>query len=198
MMDSNMDYLTAEDLLHGYFELLGLEPSKKSWSEAKLKDNPPRFYRIKMLKALFKAFEAGDIKKLEKGAFVMKRDLKDYDGLIERIVADPVSKDTFRKECPINLRDIAWAFQRLFRYRSILDNALRFNQGVLTASGIYAFAAKKAEWMNRIIHENIPAIDDILCAIISPSNKAFSENEMIERFGYPDIDLSAIDDDWMW
>ena len=44
--------------------------------------------------------------------------------------------------------------------------------------------------MNVLIHDNIWIIDDVLCSIISPSEKTFSEEKLIIDFDYPQVDLT--------
>lgn len=188
--------LTPEDILSGYLDLKILVPSEKSWIENKLKDNPKGLYRFKALKSLFRAFNLGNIKTFEKGVFILKRNLKEYDVLIEKIKSDSVSKSIFSKRSRLDLHALSRAFQILIEYRGILNEALQYNRGVMTASGIYAFAYLKADQMNTIIYQNISAIDDILQLIISPSSKTISMEELINKFDYPEADLSESDDDW--
>jgi hypothetical protein len=189
-----MNYM-AKDVLADYFEFTSLEPSKTSWNQKKLKSNPPRFYRLKILKSLFKAFNLGNIKEFEEGGFILKRDIEDYKALIKQIRSDPSVKKGLRADEDVTLKHICRIFERLLRYRSILDEALRFNSGLLTARGIYSYPYKRIDRMNEPINNNISIIDDILCLIISPAEKTISRKELIMNFDYPQVNVIDIDAD---
>ncbi len=123
---------TSGDILSGYLDFKSLVPSKKSWSENNLKDNPGGLYRFKALESLFRAFNLGDIKTFEKGVFILKRNIKEYDVLIEKIKSDPVSKGIFSKRSRLDLHALSRTFQILIEYHGLLTEALQYNRGVMT------------------------------------------------------------------
>jgi hypothetical protein len=77
-----------------------------------------------------------------------------------------------------------------------VDHVLSFSCGVLEASGLYLYAHRKAEEMNRIIRDNVSIVDDILVALISPEETSFSVEQLTREYGYPDVDLFEIDSAW--
>jgi len=87
-------------------------------------------------------------------------------------------------------------FAILFDYRTRVDNILSFSGGVMEASGLYLYARRKAAELNRSIEGHVAVIEDTLAALISPEAAAFSVEQLVRDFGYPDADLSAIDEEW--
>jgi len=106
-----MNY-SAKDVLADYLQFSGLESSKTSWNQKTLKNNPPRFYRLKILKSLFKAFNLGNIKDFEEGGFVLKRDIEDYKTLIKQIRSDPSVKIGLRTGEKVTLKHICRTFEQ--------------------------------------------------------------------------------------
>jgi hypothetical protein len=115
-----------------------------------------------MLKSFFKAFNLGNIKEFEEGGFILKRDIEEYGALIKQIRSDPSVKKGLHPDKEVTLKHICRIFWLLLQYRSILDEALSFNGGLLAASGIYSYPYKRIDRMNESINNNISIIDDIL------------------------------------
>ncbi len=77
-----MMIFTAKEVFKNYLQFLSFFPSTVGWDEKKLVDNPPRYYRLRQLKILFKAFSLGNIADFESGNFIKKRALEEYKELI--------------------------------------------------------------------------------------------------------------------
>jgi len=101
---------TAKNVLDFYLEFEGMQPDKRTWTEDKLKDNPPRLYRFKMLQSFFVAFELGDIMEFAEGTFVLKRKIGDYRTLIKQMKSELKTITKFRKGEDITLNEIAFLF----------------------------------------------------------------------------------------
>jgi len=56
MATDSIRKITARDLLYGFLELRGLTPDLSQWTEEGLADNPPRLFRLRRLRAVFRAF----------------------------------------------------------------------------------------------------------------------------------------------
>ena len=189
-----LKHFTSKDILALYFDFKSLQPSKRTWNEHALHDNPPRLYRLKMLQSLFKAFGLGSIKTFHKGDFVLKRSIEDYSALIETIKADTKAHLSYLRYIPpIRLPEIRYLLITLLQYRDNLDGIIGFNRGNLQAGGIYGYTCYKIEQMNNVIKADTSTIDDLIKSIISPSNQYISKEELIVNFGYPDVDLGEID-----
>lgn len=188
------DTFMASDVLDLYLEFKGMQPDQDTWSEDKLADDPPRFYRLKMLLSLFRAFELGDIKEFDEGAFVLRRKIEDYSTLIKQMKSELKSVTKFRKGEKITLHEIAFLFRRLMDYRRRWDRVINFSSGLLACSARYRYASYKTEEVNSQIRDKIAPINDILAVIMSPMRKVISKEELLTHFDYPDIDLSDIDE----
>ena len=192
---------TALDLLRQYLELCGFTPDQSEWNTEALRENPPRLIRLQRLKALFHAFGIPfDRSQFEKGKFI---DWKNpvYEVFRDRARAwfvreraegrSPVEPDVEAR--PFVLE---FVFERLLEYRVALDQSLSFNRGCLAASGLYYFQLKKIEELNRVIHDHLAIIEDLLVELISPTGRTISFEQLVKEHGYPDVDLFEIDVRW--
>lgn len=189
----NKEAFTAKDILDLYLEFGAMQPDESTWTDGGLRDNPPRFYRFKMLQSLFKAFDLGNLKKFAEGNFVLKRRIEDYDSLIKRMKAELKSVTKFRKGEEITLKEIAFLFKRLLEYRRRWDDVTNFSSGLMACSARYRYAFYKIDQVNSQICDSIAPINDILSFIISTEGKVIDKKELVERFHYPDMDLLDID-----
>ena len=184
---------TAKDVLDLYLEFEGMQPEQDTWTDDDLQDNPPRFYRFKMLQSFFRAFGLGDIKEFAVGTFVLKRKIEDYSALIKQMKSELKTVTKFRKGEQLTLNEIAFLFERLLEYRREWDRVTGFSSGLSACSAKYRYAFYKIDQVNSEICDNISPIDDILTFIMSPLGKAISKEELMKLFNYPDVDLFDID-----
>ena len=184
---------TAKEVLDLYLEFEGMQPDEDTWTENKLQDNPPRFYRFKMLQSLFKAFELGDIKGFAKGTFVLKKKIKDYIPLIKQMKSELKTITKFRKGEHITFNEIAFLFERLIEYRRRWDRLTGYSAGLYLCCAKYRYAFFKIDQANSQIRDIISPINDILTFIMSPTGKDIRKEELVTHFEYPDMDLLDID-----
>ena len=183
---------TARDLLLQFFDLRGLSPVVKNWNEEALADNPPRLYRLQQLMALFRAYDVPwDPEAFMEGTFI-ETDHPRYRAVLSELT-DELRESARDRAGAHQLPDF---FKTLFRYRSRVNAVLSFSNGVMAASGLYHCAHHKAEGMNSIIRANVSIIDDTLVALVSPDAATFTTAQLVQDYGYPDIDLSEIDLAW--
>jgi hypothetical protein len=195
-VENEVNY-TAKDVLDLYLEFEGMQPGQDTWTEDKLADDPPRFYRLKMLLSLFRAFELGDIREFAEGTFVLKRKIEDYGALIKQMKSELRTITKFRKGEQLTLNEIVFLFKRLLEYRRRWDDVTGFSSGLYACSAKYRYAFYKIDQVNSEIRDKISPINDILNFIMSPSGKFMSKEELVKHFDYPDVDLSDIDDEWI-
>jgi hypothetical protein len=188
---------TARHVLDLYLEFEGLQPNNNTWTQGKLRDNPPRLYRLKVLKALFRAFDLGSIKGFAEGAYILKRNIEDYGTLIRQIKSELETNTKARIRGQLTLRDIVFLFKKLLDYRRRWDGVTEFSSGVSACSGNYKYAFYKIEQINSAIQDKISVIDDILSSIISPLGKAVSKEELVKQFDFPDVNFAEIDGEWI-
>jgi len=194
MVNQNWRTITARDLLYGFLELRRLTPDMTNWSEERLSDNPPRLYRLRKLIALFRAFEIDwDPTSFVKGRFIQPESPR-YAALVDMMMSEmPAAR---RQDFGVDYRQLPDCFEILLRYRECVGDVLAFSSGLLEADGLYLYAHRKAGELNQIIQENIPIVEDILAALVSPEAKSFPLDQMARDYGYPDVDLSEIDEVW--
>jgi len=185
---------SVKNVLDLFLEFKGMQPDEDTWTQDLLQDDPPRFYRFKMLQSLFKAFDLGDVREFDEGAFVLRRKIEDYSALVKQMKSELKSVTKFRKGEEITLHEIAFLFRRLMDYRRRWDRVINFSSGLLACSARYRYASYKTSEVNSQIRDKIAPINDILTVIMSPMLKVISKEELLTHFDYPDIDLSDIDE----
>jgi hypothetical protein len=185
--------ITAVDLLHRFLELRGYTPDLDRWSEECFNDNPPRLYRLRQLKAIFRAFEIPwDPAAFMEGKFFL-RDSVRYAPVLERAAAE--LPETMAGPFG-TVHQLPKCFEILLEYREKVERALAYSSGFQVAAGLYAFAVRKTRQLNRVIRDNLSVVDDVLTACISPEAMTFTIDELARSYGYPDVDLHEIDADW--
>jgi hypothetical protein len=186
--------VTARDLLRLFLELRRLQPDMRQWSEVGLTGDPPLDYRSEQLFVLFRAFGIdGGPDSFTEGKFIALQSPR-YDSLIARLATEmPSAVEHGLEDARFDLR---WMFAWLLEYRERVEATLSFPAGLLAASGLGFIAYQKAVELTRVIQANVASIDDILIAVISPEGKTHAVDQLARDYGYPDVNLSAIDAEW--
>ena len=186
--------ITASKLLHAFLNLQTLTPDLAAWTEGHLALNPPRLLRLRMLMAMFRAFQLPwDPVGFVSGAFINPDDPR-HVPLLDRVAAT-MSPSALKYSGPYP-HQIAFTYPWLFEYRRRLNAVLTHAEGVYEASGFFAFACNLAYEVGSRLKKELPAIDEVLAAIIDPDGRSFAVVELIDKYGYPDVQLGAIDMDW--
>ncbi|MEM9981272.1 MAG: hypothetical protein AAF734_02175, partial [Bacteroidota bacterium] len=138
-------HLSANDFLHKYFEFKAMEPTHKKWNLRRLKSNKPRYYRLKALLALLKAFELGSHlqKDFTEGGFLKNKDTTDFLAIyedIERYVqATPFEKRLINEEGKqIDRYALEPVFQGFMEFLEVMHNTLKFNSSWVEAGCVSA------------------------------------------------------------
>ncbi len=188
----------ARELLGLFLDFQVVTPVMRKWTEKGLADNKPRLIRFQRLVALFKAFGIQTtVSSFDEGEFIDVTNPA-YGSLLAKIKQDFDSEGALRwwidkkGRSPSELR---YVFRTSLEYRVKLESVLGFNSGVKEATGLYYYAHQKTGEMNRAIHSHLGIIEDLLIALISPSDAKFDEADLGRDFGYPLIDLFEIDVD---
>lgn len=193
--------ITARNLLLTFLALRRLVPDVNRWNEKSLSWTPSSHFRFQQLVAMFNAFEIEwNPEVFVNGKFIKYDDpryasLLDtlHTSMLEMLPVDMRRSINYGHGFGVRSNQLTDCFSTLFEYRERVESLLTFSDGVLLASGLYFFAHQKTEELNRIVRENLDIIDDILVAIISPEEKQFSMVQMVNDYGYPDVDLCKID-----
>lgn len=195
--------LSAKDVLKLFLELTELSPNIDEWDEKHFSDNPPRFYRFRQLKILFDVYSLGSFKDFINGDFIENRPLEQFKQLIIRV--NQLEKEYLPEESLGNYTEknnldhfmLEYMFKYLMSYRLTLNKALNFNGGVLEFSGLFRFAIFQIGHLNEVIHKEVISIDEILSFIISPGGESFSVDELVSKYGFPNVDIKEIDNEWI-
>lgn len=184
--------ITARSLLLCFLELRRMTPKLANWTEVRFKSNPPRLFRLHRLTSMFRAYgRPWDPQAFIKGKFIEAESTK-YASLLERLF----KKIPEEEQKWTGVGDLPDIFKILFDYRTQLDNVLSFSDEVMEASGLYLHAHHKVGELNRVIWDNIETVEDLLLEIISPKGESFSVEQLAKDYGYPNDNLSEIDEDW--
>jgi hypothetical protein len=186
--------IDARRLLSLFLGLRGLAPDLNAWSEEQFANNPPRLLRLRQLMGLFKAFRIPwDPVGFSQGRFI-DRKKSHHPGLIAVLSLEMTELGISNHE--IHAHSLAGGFRLLLDYRTRVGSVLDFWGGVMEASGAYLYAYKKGRELNETLERTVGSIDDALARFISPDGKSFTIRELVDRFGYPEDDLSDVDEDW--
>lgn len=183
--------ITAYDLLHCYLEFDGLVPGLENCTEEHLSDNPPRLFRFKQLGAMFRAFEIDDLYAFESGQFIERNNsLFRYAQTIAMISDGTLSSD--------RNNDLQQCFFTLMSYRKEMEHVLCFGCGAYHIdSKLHRNTYEKIWQFIWTIKEQIVVIDKIIAAIISPEGKSFSVEDLVHDYGFPDVDITELDMDYL-
>jgi hypothetical protein len=195
--------LSAKDVVIKYFELLSLTDNINEWGEESFLKNEPRYYRFRQLKILFEAYSLGEFADFEKGEFIKQRPLEVYTELIN--MAKHFDKEILGSEIEYykekehfnDYRTIKWLYNKLIGYRKVIAKAIHYIDGVSLESGLYMYTCDLIRHSNHTISKEIDIIDDVLSFLISPSGETFSVNELIVKYGFPDVNIEDIDLEWL-
>ncbi|MDJ1468675.1 hypothetical protein QNI19_26205 [Cytophagaceae bacterium DM2B3-1] len=196
--------LRRENLLEQYLDLRGFSPEPHSWSEKNFRNNPPRLYRYKQLDSLFQAFgiDLKYMQSFEEGEFIKARPVTDYTEWFSDIEAyglqTGLERDRDFNRDTVNHDKLIRIFAYLFKYRMVLERTLQYNSGWLEAGATWArYMIDKTEgFLNEENRAYIKYLDNLLCFAIDPYQQQYKKYELIEKYGYPDVDLSDIDADY--
>jgi hypothetical protein len=170
-----------------------MSPSWDDWTEERLAGNPPRLFRLRQLVALFQAFGIPwDSPSFARGGFITPTNRR-YDALLAKLATEMQDRP---RGTTADGHQLPEFFGILFSYRERIDHVLSFSSGVMAASGLYRRAHRTASKLTDVIEDNIAIIEEPLIALISPEGAVFSVEELVRDYGYSDVNVGEIDDEW--
>ncbi len=199
-------FLNPIDLIDKIIEFQGLTPNRIEWDLTLLKSNPPRFYLLQQIQALILAFnnEKVSLSQFIQGDFIEQRQLSEYNLFIQKIIDDTADEESsfyernlkrFNEEKSVT--DIKEIFKFHFDFLVELDK-LSGSKGLIGRNRLvnnYAYT-KRYEITDSINSEKVKDLKEGIALIINPHNKSFSMKELVEKHGYPDLDLHEVNVDW--
>lgn len=206
-----MTNLNASNLLEKIFEFTAMTPDEKEWDVAKLQSNKPRQVRLQRIEAMLTAFGlyesntnqlgrnnsslAKAISSLLSGDFVNSLH-KSAIAEIDAYVTTQLNNPYF--DCELYGDELQFIYRHLIKYKKQLYKLERFNSGWFEGGGKlgnYAYSLTSTITAN--LEGKTKELDYLLELIINPNRYSFTEQELIDKFGYPDVDLLDLDLDFM-
>ena len=95
-------------------------------------------------------------------------------------------------------KEIPWLFNKLFHYRQAIYNATYPATGMLEgfSYGVH-YANYLIQQVNETVYQSIETVDETLWLILDPEKRDISQETLVRDFGYPDVDLKALEDEWL-
>lgn len=202
---------TAIDLLEKVFEFVAMTPDENDWDIKKLTSNRPRQVRLQQIESLLIAFKL--LEQEAKGMFYNKpsvgkairslmygdfiEDFKDDQiTTIDAYVNQHIDDSFFDRN--LSSSELRFIYQYLISYRKQVNILQRFNSGWMEAGGKIAFyAIGLTNDVTKNLEGKTETLDALIALIINPNKYTFTEQELIEKYTYPAVDLLDIDlDEW--
>ena len=192
-----MKNITAKDFIKIYVELKYFTPNVKEWTKELFYDSESRLLRLNQLISLKKAFNINDNwEEFERGNFLDRFPIESYNQLKQNIKSfkntNSWNSQNFDHFC---YRDLQVTF-RLFLEFVVIENTLKnhITEYSMTYSlgQIYGYEHTKS-YFTRRTNKKIQYMLDDLAIIIDPLQQVFSEEELINKFDFPYVDLEDID-----
>jgi hypothetical protein len=200
MRHNSLSY-SAYDVVEQYLDLVDLTPDPRTWTRLTATKHAPRYYRYQQLAALFRAFELpADFINFPNGWFLTERAASSYSFLSSQISASQkkLGCSTASSSVP-DLYAAQFVFRKFFRLVEKVRDLQQFNSGVLEASSDVAQYAVRATGAvaKSLPPEPLSVITDTLSRLIDPAQRTFSQQQLMDEFGFPVVNLLDIDIDWM-
>ena len=136
------------------------------------------------------AFEIDDFNSLKEGRFVECDNNRRYLQALTMISDGKLLSD--------GNNDLPQCFFTLMWYRREAESVLSFGSGTYHVGQALLRHTYQTIWQSiRGIKDQLAVIDAIIVAIISPEEKTFPIEELVRDFGFPDVDVTAIDLDFL-
>ena len=197
---------SASHFLHKYLEFKAMAPDQTKWTAANLKKNPPRYYRFLELEALLQAFDIGEdlIKDFTQLGFVERRNPQELTQLNEAVATYASKRDSDEQQFTqqgnqVKSYQLRMLVHQLLGFFETMRQALHFNSGVMEAGSVsFRFIIQQTQSVLEDIDlSKLKRIESLLCCIIDPKSRSFSRQELIDQYGFPDVNLRDIDMEWM-
>jgi len=148
-----------------------------------------QWVRYARVMALLRAFELSSPRDFAEGNFLERKPMSAYP------IASRVLREVQRMSGLSNPDSdvLGRLFWWLLIYRVQAEKLLQINEGWLVAGHLGIFTALQVTGdANEGVAASLEEIEALLIDMIDPSGKQVTEREMIERWGWPDVDLEQL------
>lgn len=204
---SNAPKHTALYLLERIIEYVNMTSDESEWTFEEQKGNPPRYARLQQIRSLMEAFipELMATENIRKsivnffaGGFIIHRTTGEYSYLLGQI-HQAINESRFigvRKN-NLDVQDLQTNFCNLMDYYLKLKNLLNHNHSDMDISCVNMFSNIVTGTISGLIYSEAESLSNLLVEFIDPGNHAYTEDELVEQFNYPAVDLLDLDLQWM-
>lgn len=194
-------YYDAGALIEMYIEMIGAYPDTKDWIPERFRGDRSTDYEFQQMTALCKALGLGSAQSFAKHEFLKNRSRDDLRPLEEDLLAyiqeyEHGGKYDLEREVS---RMTGMALSKFLRLLQEIRALQKFNSGWLMAGFVSSryIITKTESVIGTINNEKVQEIKDLLSKIIDPQQRKFSQSQLIRDYGFPDVDLRAIQmDEW--
>ena len=190
------EHPVAPQLLFAFLDLLSYEKDLNKWSEEEFSDNPPRLYRLQIVNALMKALNLTcSYADFLKGEFITEENLPSTTALRQQLalICEYLS---IKSNSTWSVTKAKFVFDNLIQYRLRLLNLFDFGSGVIASSGYYRVPFLVSTTFNDKLKEPIENLNQLIVLFFNSEKLYYSKATLIEKFGFPDVDLREVDMDW--
>ena len=197
--------ITAINLIEKILEFVTMVPDKNDWCLDKLKDNPPRYIRLKQIDILMDVYIPmslfccdlqSRIECIIRGQFLYDRTVDVYSEVYNKM--EDTIKDFNPKYQHINTwlnRALQYNYEQIFRYLIELNKITNFNSGKLLVSHANYYSYLLIQQVNDSI--NTEKLISFLGTCVDPEDFTMPISDLMEIFDYPKEDLDKIDMEWL-
>ncbi len=197
---------SIKDFLKLYQDFKAMVPNRSEWNLKSLEYNEPRYYRLMQLNSFMKAFDIGsDLQKdIQQCRFLNNRSQSDLEPLTVDFKAYlsryPDEEKRWKEKGTKAIQDnsgFEMGFLNLMKFSDHMRNTMEFNSGWLEAGSIFVrYSIRRTQHMlNGIDLTELEEIENIICKLLDPKQRIFTQYELIKNYDFPDVDLAEIDMD---
>jgi hypothetical protein len=159
---------------------------------------PPLHHRYLRIRALCQALQLGSVADVASGAFLKRRDPSKHERVCAQLRASSdLPDDVLASMNHWGTRSLDWAYRSLLDFRRQAWRLMEHNSGWLECGdplllGMIRITDEAAE----PLRASLQPIDELLLELLDPDHRSFALTELVERYGYSDVDLRQLDTDW--
>ena len=95
-----------------------------------------------------------------------------------------------------NVISPSFIFNMLLKTRLLTHRFSSLRNGVMVASGHFLTPVLVLEHIENKLKDEQVALDNALVFLLNPETILFEYSELVEKYGFPDVDIDEIDDDY--
>lgn len=199
--------LSALNLLERIIEYVNMTNDEAEWTFEGQKGNPPKFARLQQIQSLMLAFVPElmasenirrSIGNFFVGSFITHRTMDEYSDM-QSLMYQTIEGSRFcnTKMKKLDVYDLQSIYCNLMDYYLKLKNLLNHNRSDLDTNYVDLFSCLVTDAISESIQSEAECISSLLGEFIDPGNHAFTEDELVEQFNYPAVDLLDMELRWM-